>query len=321
MTQRTVETRSAGGVEPGEEPRHGNGEAQGVYVAVADGASEQASPNAAVGSTVGAPLRESGAAAGATAAEALRDGRLRSELASIVVVGATSSIGRAIADRFAELEPRARFVLAARRGEELERIAADLRVRRGVDAVAAALDVTDGEQVDALAEALASSPGRLRGLVLAQGFMTEQAEAERDADAAVRMIEVNYTGAVRLMTKLLPTIKDGGFVAGVSSVAGSNFAYGSTKAALTTYLHGLRGKLTSEKRDVSVTIVKPGFTDTAMTYGGEGMFLVAPPEAVAGDAVRAIRKKRAVAYTPWFWRWIMAAICAIPRAVFDRLGL
>jgi hypothetical protein len=70
----------------------------------------------------------------------------------------------------------------------------------------------------------------------------------------------------------------------------SNFLYGSTKAALGAYLQGLRNHLT--RRGVAVLTVKPGFVDTAMTWGkiNPDSPMVASPGRVARDFVRAIRR-------------------------------
>ena len=49
--------------------------------------------------------------------------------------------------------------------------------------------------------------------------------------------------------------------------------------------------------------------------------LFASPESVARGIVRAIEKKKNVVYLPWFWRWIMLIIKAIPEPIFKRLSL
>jgi short-subunit dehydrogenase len=51
------------------------------------------------------------------------------------------------------------------------------------------------------------------------------------------------------------------------------------------------------------------------------MFLVASPDRVARDVCRAIRRGRSVVYTPWFWRYIMLIIRAIPEFMFKRMKL
>ena len=84
-------------------------------------------------------------------------------------------------------------------------------------------------------------------------------------------------------------------------------------------LQGLRNRLAPS--GIHVLTVKPGFVDTPMTEGLDGLFLVAKPENVADDIVRAYNKKKDVLYTPFFWRWIMLIIRSIPERIFKKLSL
>jgi short-subunit dehydrogenase len=113
-------------------------------------------------------------------------------------------------------------------------------------------------------------------------------------------------------------------VVAFGSVAGDrgrlkNYVYGSAKAGLHAYLSGLRNRL--RRKGVHVMTVKPGFVDTAMTWGMPGMFLVARPDDVARACLTAAEKNTDVFYVPWFWRWIMVVICAIPERLFKRLDI
>jgi short-subunit dehydrogenase len=115
-----------------------------------------------------------------------------------------------------------------------------------------------------------------------------------------------------------------GVIAVISSVAGdrgrqSNYVYGAAKAAVTAFASGLRQKLFP--RGVRVLTIKPGFVDTPMTAAFPKGILWASPQRVARDIVRAMDGGRAVLYTPWFWRPIMAVINSIPEAIFCRLRL
>jgi len=125
---------------------------------------------------------------------------------------------------------------------------------------------------------------------------------------------------------LAPVIeaRGGGTVVGVGSVAGDrgrigNYVYGSAKAGFHTYLSGLRNRL--NRSGGHVVTVKPGFVDTGMTWGIEGMFLVAPPEKVAEDILKAVAKKKNTIYTPFFWRYIMLIITHIPEFIFKKLSV
>ena len=92
--------------------------------------------------------------------------------------------------------------------------------------------------------------GRLAGVVLCYGQLDEQRATETDVAAARRAIDVNFTSAVSILNLAAEhlTAQKSGYIAAISSVAGdrgrqSNYTYGAAKAALTTYLQGLRNRL------------------------------------------------------------------------------
>ena len=244
---------------------------------------------------------------------------------TVLIVGATSAIGTAMAHRLAA----AGFdlILASRDGDELKRHASDLAIRFGIRAHAATFDARDfGSHADLVTNAQGQTGGGLDGLFLCQGVMPDGEEVAADPEVARTAIETNFSAAVSLIERLGPHFESrgSGWICAVSSVAGdrgrpSNYLYGATKAALSTYLEGLRVRL--GRSGIHVVDVRPGFVDTGLTWGRPGLFPVASPERVARDAWRGILRNRRVVYTPWFWKWIMAAIRWIPDPIFRRLDL
>jgi len=244
---------------------------------------------------------------------------------AVLILGASSGIGRAVAERWAR--GGYNLVLAGRDQDDLNRTAADLRTRYGVQAVP---ELYDALPIDPRAAIFHKSTshfsGGLSGIIHCSGTMSEQSAAEQDFELARQMIDVNFTSAVAVLNaagKYFAERKTG-FICSISSVAGdrgrqSNFIYGASKAALSTYLAGLRNRLSP--CGVSVITVKPGFVDTGMTYGLPGMFLVASPTKVADDIWRAVQRRRDTIYTPWFWRWIMLIIRSIPERIFKRMKM
>jgi len=236
-----------------------------------------------------------------------------------LVLGASSSIARAFARLAAE--DGADVILAGRDLEDMERSAADIRTRAGAKVEVRHFDAADRASHPAFVEAL---PRRRLNVFLCFGLMYPQEAIERDPSLAEPVIAVNYLGAVSILSRLAPRLADagGGAVVVLSSVAGdrgraSNYVYGSSKAGLNAYLQGLRARLA--RHGVTVTTVKPGFLDTAMTFGLPGMFLVASPEACARACLAYAAKGREVAYFPAFWCLIMVIIKAIPERLFKKL--
>lgn len=241
---------------------------------------------------------------------------------TILILGATSGIARAVAEQLAV--EKNDLILTGRNLEELDKTAADLHVRYGIKTQVQKFDALDFDSHPAFFNAcVQAAGGDLHGVVLCHGYMVSQAEAQKNFAEARRMIDVNYTSAVSLLNLAASYLEERktGFLCAISSVAGdrgrqSNFIYGSTKAALNTYLEGLFNRLF--KSGVAVINIKPGFVDTRMTRGLPGLFLVAKPDRVGRDICRAIRWRKRVAYTPWFWWFIMTIVCNIPSFLFKR---
>lgn len=215
------------------------------------------------------------------------------------------------------------LVLAARNPDTLDAFANDLRIRHEIEVKCVALDVLD---TDSHATFVASLEP-IAGVIVAAGYLGDQERAQDDFSEARKIIDTHYTGVVSLLNLLANALEQRkeGFIVGISSVAGdrgrqSNYIYGSSKAALTAYLSGLRNRLFPA--GVQVLTVKPGFVATKMTAGLDTpKALTAMPDRVARDIFRAQRKGKSVLYTIWVWRWIMLIIRSIPEGVFKRLKL
>lgn len=250
-----------------------------------------------------------------------------------VIVGATSEIGRAAAIEIAR--EYGKVVVAGRDGNELAILAEDVRLRTGAAVAALSWEATAFDQHDEFVRQCIEAFGSVDGVVVCHGFMADQQEAARHWSLTRQMIDVNFSAAVSVLNRFADYFEnpalpraDGArrYLCGVSSVAGdrgrqSNYIYGATKSALSTYLAGLRNRLF--RSGVAVVTVKPGFVDTSMTWGrlNPQSPVVAQPERVGRDIARAIRRRRSVVYTPWFWAGIMLIIRLIPEPLFKRLRL
>jgi short-subunit dehydrogenase len=240
-----------------------------------------------------------------------------------IILGATSSMARALARDLAA--DGAGLLLAGRDAAELEALAADCRLRGARMAEAAAFDARDPSTFAPLLARAEAEEGEISAAVFT-GSMPPQSEIDGNPALIDGVVADNHTGPARFLQMLAPVIeaRGQGTVVGVASVAGDrgrlgNYVYGSAKAGFATYLSGLRNRLT--RSGGHVVTVKPGFVDTAMTWGLPGMFLVASPEAVAADIRKAVRRRRNVIYTPFFWRFIMLIIIHVPEFIFKKMKI
>ena len=239
----------------------------------------------------------------------------------ILIIGATSAIAEATARRYAARG--AALHLVGRQAARLETIAADLATR-GAKASTAVLDVNDLAAHAAALDAAWSALGGVDAVLVAHGTLPDQAACDASVEVAMHEFATNGTSTIALCVALSQRLQAGATLAVISSVAGdrgraSNHLYGSAKAAVSAFLSGLGQRL--RPAGINVLTIKPGFVDTPMTAAFKKGALWAKPDQVAAGIVRAIDRRRAVAYLPWFWWGIMQIIKNIPESVFRKLKL
>lgn len=169
------------------------------------------------------------------------------ELQRILIVGASSGIGEALALQLAGAGKT--LGLVARRQAALARVADEV-VRRGGKAVVEVSDAADPRAVEASWAILLSQMGGIDAVVYAAGVMPEVAPDEFDTAKDQQVIEINILGAVAWLNCAARHFAPlgCGVICGIGSVAGDRGrrgapVYGASKAALHTYLESLRNRL------------------------------------------------------------------------------
>jgi len=236
----------------------------------------------------------------------------------VLITGATSPIAIAYATQCAKAGHS--LVLAGRDVKEISVTAGDLKIRYQVEVEVVEYDAVKKDAGRVLAQAALNR--NISSAVVFHGAML-------DREGFADMLQVNCASVAELFEAII----DGAAVtnqkptlAAVSSVAGdrgrqSNYPYGASKAALDTYLSGLRNR--AYALGIHVLTIKPGFVRTRLTHGkvNPRSPLLASPERVAADIFKAVGKKKNVLYTPWFWSPIMCIIRWIPEFIFKKLKL
>lgn len=183
----------------------------------------------------------------------------------LLITGASSGIGAATARLAAG---RYRLVLAARRREPLEALAAELGGAGA--AIAIGCDVTDWEQVEAMAARALTEFGRIDAVFANAGFGATRGFLEESVEHWRSMVLTNVLGPALTIRATLPHLLergDGHYVI-TSSVAGRRVMpgslYSATKFAATALGEALRQELRRihDNDKVKVTLVEPGITDT-----------------------------------------------------------
>lgn len=245
-------------------------------------------------------------------------------MTNVLIVGPTSAIAHAVARHFARAG--AAFFLVGRNATRLTAVADDLRAFGAAKAATFQMDVNDLAKHPAMWAAATETLGPIDVAMVAHGVLPDQKACERDVDLTLASFQTNAVSTIALLTLFATEMErqGRGTIVVISSVAGdrgrqSNYVYGASKAAVSTFAQGLRNRLA--RRGVHVLTVKPGLVDTPMTAHMRKHFLFASPERVGQDIYRAILKGKDVLYTPWYWRFIMAIIVHIPEGIFKYMRL
>lgn len=235
----------------------------------------------------------------------------------IIVLGATSGIGREVARLYAA--HGCKVCAGGRREELLLELKAEFPDRILMHPV----DIADILSVESCLEEMVNQLGGLDLLFLSSG--TGQRNSELNPAPEQVTVETNVAGFTAVVDWAFRYFRNngGGHIAAISSIAGLRGnryspAYSASKAYNMNYLQSLRQLAHYQKLRIFVTDVRPGFVDTVMAQG-EGVFWLAPVQKAARQIVRAVDKKRGIVYVTKRWRYVALLIKIIPRFIFERI--
>ncbi|MDX1803025.1 MAG: SDR family oxidoreductase [Alcanivorax sp.] len=184
---------------------------------------------------------------------------------AVLVTGASAGIGEEFARQLASQGHN--LVLAARRLEKLQALAAELRDRHGVEIACVSADLADADAPQTLVARLEEQGVRLSGLVNNAGFGDRGSFADLSLERQMNMVQLNVTALVELTWRVLPQLRQASsaFVINVASTAafqaGPNMAiYYATKAFVLSFSEALHEELKGS--GVAVSALCPGATDS-----------------------------------------------------------
>lgn len=243
---------------------------------------------------------------------------------TLVILGATSAVAIAFA-RQACRSGNPKLILVGRSEVRLNEILADMKAR-GANESSQTVAGELGEP-DAVSSLFAeiTAGGVVDEVLLAYGLLGEQVDLQNNPSEVHNLMDVNLVSAVMWCETFAAHFETNrhGKLAVIGSVAGdrgrqSNYLYGATKGALERVCEGMAHRFVGTK-EISVTLIKPGFIDSPMTAHIEkGGPLWASPEKVADSIHRAMKKRRVRVYAPWFWRWILLIIRSLPVPIMHK---
>lgn len=182
-----------------------------------------------------------------------------------LITGATSGIGRACAEKFAEAGYR--VIITGRRAEKLAQLEAEL-INKGTEVLVLIFDVRDRDAASLAIRNLPEEWKEIDVLVNNAGLaLGLEPEYEGDYDDWDTMIDTNIKGLLTMTRLIVPGMmkRDRGQIINIGSVAGDaayagGNVYCATKAAVKTITDGLRIDVADS--NIRVTNIKPGLVET-----------------------------------------------------------
>ena len=248
----------------------------------------------------------------------------------VIVTGASSGIGKAIATEFAE--NGSKVVLAARSEEKLLEIVSQLN-SRGLNAFHVRTDVSVEDDCRNLIQKTLEKFGTIDILVNNAGISMRAAFIDVDLKVLHTLMNVNFWGTVYCTKYALPyLIQNKGSLIGVSSVAGfhglpGRTGYSASKFAMHGFLETIR--IENLRKGLHVMIIAPGFTASeirkhALKADGTEQGVspkveknLMSPEYVARWVLKGIRKKKRNKILTWEGRFTALFQRILPTLV-DR---
>lgn len=186
----------------------------------------------------------------------------------VIVLGGSSGIGKATAERFAA--EGWQVLVAALDGPECKAVVSSLA---GEHHVACEIDVRDLQDIERLRQVVQEEFGDFDVLVNSVGVSEQHAALESEFECWDTSLQIMLYGSVRICRALVPWMKDGGRIIHITSihyqrVARGSSAYGMAKSALTQFTRSLALELAS--RSILANVIAPGFVNTPMSIKADG---------------------------------------------------
>ena len=236
---------------------------------------------------------------------------------TIIIIGATSGIGKALFESYAK--DRNRLGIVGRRTNLLD----ELRFQHPSNTYTATADITKQDEIEQAIQSLHKELGSIDLAIVCSG--TGEINSSLDYDMERPTLDTNVTGWTFVVDTFYHIFEQQGHghLVAITSVGGLRGepmapAYSATKAYQINYMEALRKKAFKAGEKISVTDVRPGLVDTAMAKG-DGLFWVMPVEKVAHQICAAIRNKNSKVFVTKRWHLLAVINKNLPFKLYKRM--
>ena len=231
------------------------------------------------------------------------------------LVGASEGLGKALAQKLSRVG--AEVILSARSEDTLKEAVADMPGKASYQTI----DIADDDSVKEAAEAV----GEVDGVILLAGVYWPFGAEEWDAEKAVAMVDINFTGFVRVLGQVVPGMvdRDRGHIVITSSLTAfrglpGSIGYTASKAATLSLAECMYADL--RKTGVEVQVALPGFIKTRLTDKNDfKMPFIMEPEEAAQEMFEHIGTDNFKQAFPMLFSWVFRLSQFLPDWAYYRI--
>ncbi len=238
-----------------------------------------------------------------------------------IVVGASSGLGRALAEELARRGQA--LLLVASDASDLEALAADLKLRHAVAVQWLALDLArEPDPGRRIAQALDQATP-LDALLLVAGFSRDDDDFSLAAGTIGELVAINLHAPLAITHTLLPLLlATGGTLVLAGSIAatrgrGRNVVYAAAKRGLVSLYESLRQRY--RERELRVQLYQLGFLASNLSYGRRLPLPALDTRRAAYVIARNLRKRSGCRFLPRRFGLVALVLRALPLPLFRRL--
>ena len=251
---------------------------------------------------------------------------MKKPLQRVIVIGATSGIGRAVVEHLAK--ESVRIGIAGRREDRLQ----ELQQRFGKELISyRVMDVTKDSAPAALDELIAEV-GAPDALLYASGIGKQNPTLDEAIE--LRTVETNCAGMVRIVDHFINYVKrepaynkkHKAHIAVITSVAGTMGmgpapAYSATKSMQSAYLVALAQHARMQKLPITVGDIRPGFVATEILNPEKRYPMIMSAERAAKFVTRSLRRHKRITIFDWRYKLLVGFWNLIPRCIWERMTM
>ncbi len=239
----------------------------------------------------------------------------------IWLVGASEGIGRSLAIELAK-DKNNYLILSARNTDRLNDLAKEI----GSITSIFPLNVSDKDSVSAAWEAIKNEHKAIDTVIYCAGYYTPMSSSSMQMDKIEEMIDVNLTGAIRIVSMVVPEFinQRSGHIVLIGSIAAyrglpHGVGYGSSKAGIIHLAENLNCDLS--KFGIKVQVINPGFVKTRLTALNKFyMPSILSPEQAAQNIIKYIKSNKFESRFPFIFANFLKIISKLPYFVYFRIA-